>query len=102
MNAKQKTTAGKILKEMHETYLSRQKVYGNNYAIVGQIMPMLFPNGLMLKSPEDFEMFHLFDLLIGKLTRFTVSEMTHQDSIHDLAVYGAMVEEVLINSRRNK
>ena len=38
---------------------------------------------------------HLFELMVVKLTRFANSGLTHQDSIHDLAVYAAMVESLV-------
>lgn len=84
-----------ILENMAETFRKRNKVYGDNYMKVGAIMKILFPNGVTLQTPEDFNRWHLFELMIVKLTRFTNTGMLNIDSIHDLAVYAAMVESTI-------
>lgn len=94
-------TAADILAEMADTYRERNKVYGDNYKRVGAVMKALFPAGVQLQSEQDFNTWHLFELMVVKLTRFANSGLTHQDSIHDLAVYAAMVES-LINKEPQK
>lgn len=84
--------AGDLMAAMARTFKERNAVYGNNAEVVGRVMAALFPNGVKLKTPKDFELWHLLELVIVKLTRFTQSELTHEDSIHDLAIYAAMVE----------
>lgn len=88
-------TVPEILDEMRETFIERNKVYGDNYLAVGKCMDVLFPKGVVLNCPNDFMVWHLFELLIVKITRFSFSDCTHKDSIHDAAVYCAMVEEVM-------
>lgn len=83
-----------ILEEMAHTYRERNKEYGNNYKMVGPMMEILFPEGVhpdLLHSDH----FHLFELILVKLSRFAISDLTHIDSIHDAAVYGAMIESIL-------
>ena len=58
-------------------------------------MTALFPGGVSLITKEQFNTWHLFELMIVKLTRFANTEMTHKDSIHDAAVYAAMVESLM-------
>lgn len=87
--------AADILAEMADTFRERNKVYGDNYKRVGAVMMALFPQGMSLTSAEDFNKWHLFELMVVKLTRFANSGLTHQDSIHDLAVYAAMVESLI-------
>jgi hypothetical protein len=87
--------AADILAEMADTFRERNKVYGDNYKRVGDVMMALFPQGMSLTSAADFNKWHLFELMIVKLTRFANSGLTHQDSIHDLAVYAAMVESIV-------
>lgn len=87
--------AAEILAEMADTYRERNRVYGDNYKRVGAVMAALFPEGMKLSRAEDFNSWHLFELMVVKLTRFANSGLTHQDSIHDLAVYAAMVESLL-------
>lgn len=86
--------ASEILLDMAETFRERNKIYGDNYKRVGEVMVALFPNGVELKTKEDFNTWHLFELMIVKLTRFANSELTHVDSIHDCAVYAAMVQSL--------
>jgi len=92
---KKKVDASVILKEMSVTFKERNKIYGDNYKIVGLVMSALFPDGVRLKTIDDYNTWHLFELMIVKLTRFANTNMTHKDSIHDAAVYAAMVESLL-------
>ena len=87
--------AADILAEMADTFRERNKVYGDNYLRVGQVMTALFPNGVTIVNPAQFNVWHLFELMVVKLTRFANSGLTHEDSIHDLAVYAAMVESLI-------
>jgi hypothetical protein len=88
-------TAADILAEMADTYRERNKVYGDNYKRVGDVMMALFPKGVKLETAEQFNTWHLFELMVVKITRFANSELQHEDSIHDLAVYAAMVESLI-------
>jgi hypothetical protein len=88
-------TAADILAEMAETFRERNKVYGDNYKRVGAVMAAMFPEGVMLATEEDYNVWHLFELMVVKMTRFANSGLTHEDSIHDAAVYAAMVESLI-------
>ena len=92
----QQHDAAYVLEEMAETFRGRNKVYGDNYKSVGDVMMALLPNGIEMKSAEEFNRWHLFELIIIKLTRFANSDFSHQDSIHDIAVYAAMIESLLM------
>jgi hypothetical protein len=85
--------AAEKLEAMAETFRARNKVYGSNYKMVGKLMKVLFPNGV----PKDLvfeDHFHLFELMLVKLSRYAISNLTHTDSIHDAAVYAAMCEAI--------
>lgn len=84
-----------ILEEMAKTYRERNAVYGDNWRTVGEVMMKLFPKGIELRSAGDFNRWHLLELIVVKLTRFANSSLTHIDSIHDTAVYAAMLEAAL-------
>lgn len=88
-------TPDQILAEMAVTFKERNAVYGDNWKSVGDVMAALFPDGILLKSAADANRWHLFELIVVKLTRFANSGLTHADSIHDAAVYGAMLESIL-------
>lgn len=94
--------AADILQEMADTYRERNKVYGDNYKRVGEVMMALFPQGVKVESAHEFNVWHLFELMIVKLTRFSNSELSHLDSIHDCAVYAAMVESLVRQKIENK
>lgn len=90
-----------ILAEMAKTFKERNAVYGDNYRMVAKLMAVLFPHGL---PPDLFtkDQFHLFELIIVKLSRFAISNLTHRDSVHDMAVYAAMIESVISEQEANK
>jgi len=87
--------AGDILLDMGRTFKERNALYKDNAVLVGALMAVMFPNGVTLKTPEDFHMWHLFELKIVKLTRFIKSGLKHEDSIHDDAIYSAMCERLV-------
>ncbi len=91
-----KKNAGDILLEMGETFKERNKMYKDNFLNVGTALGEVFPDGVTLKSGEDFTRFQFVLQIIGKLTRYVANwdQGGHQDSIHDLAVYAAMLESV--------
>ena len=95
-----KKNAADILAERAEAFRERNKVYGDNYKRVGDVMVALFPEGVELKTQEDFNTWHLFELMIVKLTRFANSNLTHVDSIHDCAVYAAMVQSLIEKEKK--
>ena len=94
--------ADKILGSMAKTFREKNKIYGDNYKNVGTVMASLFPNGISLKTEEDFNTWHLFELIIVKLTRFANSKRTHKDSIHDIGVYSAMIESLMPEEKKDE
>ncbi len=95
-------SADEILLSMSETFRERNKIYGDNYKVVGEIMMALFPEGVKLSSKDEFNKWHLFELMVVKLTRFANTDLSHRDSIHDAAVYAAMVESLLPKEKKGK
>lgn len=84
-------TVPEILRGMARTYEERNKVYGDNFMLVPGVITALFPEGV----PSELittNRWHLFRQVLSKLTRFAASNLTHRDSIHDMAVYAAMIE----------
>lgn len=87
-------TVPDLLRAAARTFEERNRIYGSNYKMVGPMMKVLFPDGV----PPDLvttHRFHLFELILVKLSRFAISGLSHQDSIRDLTVYAAMVEALL-------
>lgn len=85
-----------ILQAAAKTFAQRSEIYGDNYKKFGRIMQVLFPEGLELRSPEDFNRLGVFVQCLSKLTRYAeqLELGGHQDSAHDLSVYAAMLEEL--------
>lgn len=102
---KKERTADIILAEAASTFRTRGKVYKDNYKTVGAVMAALFPEGIVLRSPEDHERFHIFMLVVVKQCRYVKNWKTgHQDSVHDQTVYSAMLEmiDATHNAKRRK
>lgn len=88
-------TAADILDQMAATFRERNAVYGDNFRMVGRMMEVLFPGG----APPELlhsDQFHLFELILVKLSRYAISGLQHRDSIHDAGVYCAMCEAINI------
>lgn len=84
-----------ILAEAANTFKSRNPVYGDGWVRVGEVIAALFPQGIELRSPEDHERYSQIIMIAVKLTRYTNDwDKPHQDSIHDLTVYGAILEHI--------
>ncbi len=81
-----------ILHQAATTFAEKEKEYGTAYLRHGNIMASFFPNGITLKTPEDFFNFHLFELDIIKSNRLASNSLKHKDSWHDKIVYSAMAE----------
>lgn len=89
-----------LLAKMADTYRERNTVYNDNWRNVGKVMVALFPNGRSLGSEKAFNEWHLFELIVVKLTRFANSDFTHADSIHDIAIYAAMLEAAITEKEK--
>lgn len=95
-NVMKKLNAGDILEEAAKTFKERNKVYGNNYELVGAMTQACFPNGVVLKTERDHRRFHILSLLLVKLSRYVRNWESggHQDSIHDAIVYCSILETI--------
>jgi hypothetical protein len=87
-------TIQSILERALETFKERNAVYGDNSDKLAAMKLVLFPDGVILKRPEDFKAMMVFDMILTKITRYVNSDMKHIDSIHDIIVYAAQLEEV--------
>jgi hypothetical protein len=83
------------LEELGKLYRHRNAIYGNNYMEFGAIMKAMFPNGLQLKSEEDFNRFTIFVQVFAKFTRYakSINSGGHADSLDDISVYCQMIRE---------
>jgi|TARA_R100000808_G_C2155393_1_gene167753 hypothetical protein len=85
----------KKIEEALKTAKQRGEQYGHSYLVQGEIMKILFPNGIDLKTPEDFNRYGALNLIVTKLIRYCNKwDKPHQDSIHDLGVYAFILETI--------
>jgi hypothetical protein len=83
------------LREAAELFENRNPEYGDGWKRSQKLLEAFFPNGVVLKTPEDMARFANFNMLIVKLVRYAtmMEEGGHLDSIEDLMVYAAMLKE---------
>lgn len=79
-----------MLRDLATMFEAKNQVYGNSGLKVGAVMAALFPDGWTLNTEAEFRMFSHLERVVAKLVRFVNSDLTHKDSIQDLAVYAAM------------
>lgn len=84
-----------MLRDLARIHDERGATYGDNYKHGGLALLALFPEGITLRTEEEFNRFHLFVYLYGKLSRYarTVKSGGHRDSLDDLAVYAMLLAE---------
>lgn len=81
------------IRQALKTFEQRGKAYGNSYNQYGEVMKVLFPNGIELKTIDDFNRMGLLNMIVSKLIRYSNQwETKHKDSMHDLGVYSFMLE----------
>lgn len=84
------------LRECAKTYQERNKVYGDCYKNQGDVMKILFPKGLPVYSPEDWNRLGILMKIQDKLVRYSANftDGGHDDSLHDISVYCIMLMEL--------
>lgn len=86
------------LKLALRTFQNRNAVYGASYQEFGPFMAALFPDGLQLKTSEEFGRFGAFTMCAVKLHRYAqalrAGRAGHEDSAHDLICYAAILQEL--------
>lgn len=82
-----------ILNELQEVFKLRNQQYGDSYLTAGQIMEILFPDGIQVKGAREYNRLMIYIHIITKFTRYAHSLQTtgHMDSAEDMCVYSAML-----------
>lgn len=85
-------SAPEKLRAAADLFEARSKVYGANYWKCAHIMQTLFPEGMVLKTEEDYVRFQFLEHIVNKLTRYATNfkDGGHDDSSFDSIVYWAM------------
>lgn len=97
-----KKTAGDLLREKAKLFEEKGKQYGHSYKTFGEVMAILFPEGLEIRSVEEWNRLGVFQMIIHKVIRSSNKLFDDQkalDSFQDLQVYGAMMEELLLDGK---
>lgn len=86
------TQGAAILRRSADTLINRDADYKASDQLYANVMAALFPDGVELQSTHDHHRFHLFMLLMVKVTRYVRNwEGGHPDSLIDGAAYIAML-----------
>jgi hypothetical protein len=85
-----------LLRAAAATYEERNLLYGDNYKHFGAVMAGLFPDGLTIRTPDEWTRFGLLFHIVSKASRYAINLTRggHKDSAHDISVYAAMLEEM--------
>lgn len=89
-------TVPEILKEKADLFEAKGKEYGNTYKEYGNVMLALFPEGIKTENTKEWwNKFGIFNMLVHKLMRIAKTNFSSVDSIKDVQVYAAMLEELV-------
>ena len=85
-----------MLRECAAVYEQRGKVYGDNYKLFGDVMAAMFPHGMTVVSPADWNRLGVFVQAMAKMTRYANQWRAggHPDSLLDISVYTTMLREL--------
>jgi len=99
MAVKDPLTPSEILEAAATLQREKDAEYGEAWKKVGPQLAAMFPDGLVLRTPNDFARFALFFQAFGKFGRYAANfhRGGHPDSLRDLAIYAAMLESLDAN-----
>lgn len=89
----------KMMEKWTDTYRRKNENYGNSWLLTGQILAMVFPEGVVLDTPRKFVAIGMITRMLDKILRYARLELTAEtdkvgekssESAFDLGVYGFM------------
>ena len=92
----------KELKTKASLYTERNVLYGDNYKHFGPSVKALFPEGVELRTADDWARMGVLVQIISKVTRYAgmFSRGGHDDSLDDITVYAMMLKELDTEARK--
>lgn len=92
---KKKTVADR-LRGAADLFEQRDKEYGSVYKDYGKLMVAYFPDGITLKTEDDFSRFGILNMILSKTNRYAANfkKGGHKDSLSDISVYSQMLSEL--------
>ena len=91
-----KPTIANRFQHLTGIYNARNKEYGDNYKTFGRVALALFPDGVHINDPNDWNRLALLLHVADKLTRYSknFNKGGHADSLDDMCVYAQMLREI--------
>ncbi|MCK5025182.1 MAG: hypothetical protein KAS15_01225, partial [Nanoarchaeota archaeon] len=85
-----------LLHKAAELFEERDRAYGSSYKQFGKVVLAFFPDGITLKTEDDFTRWGVLNMIFSKMNRYcnNFSEGGHPDSLADMSVYPAMLAEI--------
>lgn len=84
-----------IFDEAKKLHIAKGEEYGNTSAMFGNVLLALFPDGINIDCAADANKFGIYFMMIHKMMRIASTGFKSKDSVRDLCVYAAMLEELL-------
>jgi len=66
-----------------------------------EVMKALFPDGVQLKSDQQFAVFRLFDGLVGHIAQFAQSGMAQRASIRAISLQSSLLDHVISSNEQH-
>jgi hypothetical protein len=86
------TKAATILEAAAAVLRERDADYKGSDLMYAQLMGILFPDGIEIFRTQDHHRFHIFMLMMVKVTRYAKNwDKGHPDSLTDLIAYTGML-----------
>jgi hypothetical protein len=96
MTEEDKTTPSvpEQLTSLAETFREKNAAYGESFRQVGKVLMGLFPEGLEIKTEEEWNRLATFLHIIDKSIRYAnnIKKGGHADSLDDIAVYSQILQ----------
>lgn len=85
-----------MLEQCAATYRERNATYGASYKQFGKVLREMFPEGLNLKTEDDWNRIGVFVQIMTKCIRYgnNFKKGGHEDSLVDNTVYSQMLREL--------
>ena len=78
-----------------QDYLIYGAIFSWILSLIGHILEITFPDGVTLKTADEHNRWHLYIMMLVKISRLACTGISHIDSAHDCAVYSAMLESLM-------
>jgi hypothetical protein len=84
---------GDRFNELAQIHEDRANLYGDDYLRAGTSLAAIFPQGVVLRTAEDFNRLALFIRVHDKLLRYAncFDDGGHQDSLDDISIYAQLL-----------